>query len=93
MEQYVGLDVSQEQTSVCIVDGDGKTLWQGKCAFHPGGARRDHPHEGARGGADRPGERSLVGLALARAEEGRAACGLPRCPARKGGARPTAEQV
>jgi transposase len=35
MEQYVGLDVSQEQTSVCVVDGDGKTLWQGKCASTP----------------------------------------------------------
>jgi transposase len=35
MKQYVGLDVSQEQTSVCVVDGDGKTLWQGKCASTP----------------------------------------------------------
>ena len=31
----VGLDVSLEQTSVCVVDGDGKTLWQGKCASTP----------------------------------------------------------
>jgi len=31
MEQYVGLDVSLELTSVCVVDNDGKTLWQGKC--------------------------------------------------------------
>jgi transposase len=35
MEQYVGLDVSLEQTSVCVVNGDGKTLWQGKCASTP----------------------------------------------------------
>ena len=35
MERYVGLDVSQEQTAVCVVDGDGKTLWQGKCASTP----------------------------------------------------------
>jgi transposase len=35
MEQYVGLDVSQEQTSVCVVDGTRKTLWQGKCASTP----------------------------------------------------------
>ena len=35
MEQYVGLDVSLEQTSVCVVDGRGKTLWQGKCASTP----------------------------------------------------------
>ncbi|TDG04726.1 IS110 family transposase, partial [Paracraurococcus ruber] len=35
MEQYVGLDVSQEQTSVCVVDSNGQTLWQGKCASTP----------------------------------------------------------
>ncbi len=35
MGQYVGLDVSQEQTAVCVVDGGGKTLWQGKCASTP----------------------------------------------------------
>jgi len=35
MDHYVGLDVSLEQTSVCVIDGDGKTLWQGKCASTP----------------------------------------------------------
>ena len=35
MDHYVGLDVSLEQTSVCVVDGNGKTLWQGKCASTP----------------------------------------------------------
>ncbi len=35
VEQYVGLDVSLEQTSVCVVDASGKTLWQGKCASTP----------------------------------------------------------
>jgi transposase len=35
MEQYVGLDVSLEQTSVCVVDGGGKALWEGKCASTP----------------------------------------------------------
>src|SRR5215204_4797150 len=35
MEQYVGLDVSQGEASVCVVDGGGKTLWQGKCAATP----------------------------------------------------------
>src|SRR5215208_1625931 len=34
-EQYVGLDVSQEQTSVCVVDGGGKVIWEGKCASTP----------------------------------------------------------
>src|SRR4051794_26875943 len=35
MEQYVGLDVSQEQTSVCVVDGGGKVIWEGKCTSTP----------------------------------------------------------
>ena len=35
MEQYVGLDVSQEQTSVCVVDGGGKVIWEGKCISTP----------------------------------------------------------
>ena len=35
MEQYVGLAVSQEQTSVCVVDGSGKVIWEGKCASTP----------------------------------------------------------
>jgi transposase len=35
VEQYVGLDVSLELTSICIVDGSGKTFWQGKCASTP----------------------------------------------------------
>ena len=35
MEQYVGLDVSLELTSVCVVDNSGKTLWEGKCAATP----------------------------------------------------------
>jgi transposase len=35
MEQYVGLDVSQEQTSVCVVDSGGKVIWEGKCTSSP----------------------------------------------------------
>ena len=35
MEHYVGLDVSQDLTHVCVVDRDGKTLWQGDCASTP----------------------------------------------------------
>ncbi len=35
MEQYVGLDVSLEQTAICVVDGSGKTIWQGKCVSTP----------------------------------------------------------
>jgi transposase len=35
MEQYVGLDVSQDVTYVCVVDREGKILWQGKCNSTP----------------------------------------------------------
>jgi hypothetical protein len=29
MEQFVGLDVSQELTHLCIISSEGKTVWQG----------------------------------------------------------------
>jgi len=29
MSEYVGLDVSMEETSVCITDEAGLTLWEG----------------------------------------------------------------
>ncbi len=35
MDQYVGLDVSLQETSVCVVNGAGKVLWKGKCASTP----------------------------------------------------------
>ena len=30
MKQYVGLDVSQRETSVCVVDQAGGTIYEGK---------------------------------------------------------------
>ena len=35
MEQYVGLDVSQKETAICVVDGEGGRVWQGKCRSTP----------------------------------------------------------
>lgn len=35
MKQYVGLDVSQKATCVCVVDERGSTLWRGTCASNP----------------------------------------------------------
>jgi len=35
MKQYVGLDVSQKSTNVCIVDEEGRQLWTGKCLSTP----------------------------------------------------------
>ncbi len=35
MEHFVGLDVSQEMTHLCAIDGQGKTVWQGRCLSTP----------------------------------------------------------
>ncbi len=35
MTHYVGLDVSQKITAVCVVDSDGARLWRGVCASRP----------------------------------------------------------
>ena len=35
MDLFVGLDVSQEMTRLCVIGGDGKIIWQGKCLSTP----------------------------------------------------------
>ena len=35
MEQYVGLDVSQKETAVSVIDAEGTKLWAGKCRSVP----------------------------------------------------------
>src|SRR5437762_4440851 len=38
MEQqshYVGLDVSLETTSICVIDDAGAIIWRGKCSSDP----------------------------------------------------------
>ncbi len=35
MEVYVGLDVSDKSTAVCVVDGAGAVIWRGACATDP----------------------------------------------------------
>jgi transposase len=35
MDQYVGLDVSQAETSVCVIDSTGNRVWQGRCVSTP----------------------------------------------------------
>lgn len=37
MEQFVGLDVSQDITHVCVIGSDGKIVWQGTCPSTPEG--------------------------------------------------------
>jgi hypothetical protein len=36
MTKYVGLDVSMEETSVCIIDATGLTVWEGTVVSEPG---------------------------------------------------------
>jgi transposase len=36
MKQYVGLDVSQRETSVCVVDESGRVVFEGKAKSDPG---------------------------------------------------------
>ena len=54
-QQYVGLDVSLEQTSVCVVDDAGTTIWRGKCSSTPEGIHAvvaKHAREAARIGLE-----------------------------------------
>ena len=37
MEYYAGLDVSLKEISICVVDGDGKTIARGTCPADPEG--------------------------------------------------------
>jgi transposase len=33
MKQYVGLDVSQKETSVCVVNSEGALGWEGRASL------------------------------------------------------------
>lgn len=48
MKQYVGLDVSQKETSVCVVDDQGRIVFEGKAKSTPGALaeliRKHAPH-------------------------------------------------
>ena len=35
MTHYVGLDVSQKLTAICVVDDTGRRLWRGQCTSDP----------------------------------------------------------
>lgn len=40
MTRFVGLDVSQKLTALCVVDETGRRLWRGQCATDPGQIER-----------------------------------------------------
>ena len=35
MTHFVGLDVSQKMTAICVVDDAGRRLWRGQCPTNP----------------------------------------------------------
>jgi len=35
MKQFVGLYVSQDITHLCVINSEGKTVWQGRCLSAP----------------------------------------------------------
>jgi transposase len=40
MKQYVGLDVSQKETAVCVIDESGRIVFEGKARSEPGALAR-----------------------------------------------------
>jgi transposase len=55
MTLYVGLDVSQKETEICVVDGDGRRTWRGKCFSDPeciATALREHAPDAVRVGME-----------------------------------------
>ncbi|MGY4376221.1 putative NBD/HSP70 family sugar kinase [Bradyrhizobium sp. i1.3.6] len=49
MKQYVGLDVSQRETAVCVVNETGQVIFEGKARSNPGALtdllNKHAPHE------------------------------------------------
>jgi transposase len=67
MKQYVGLDVSQKVTSVCVIDETGRRIWAGKCRSTPDALAatiRERASQAERAGIDR----AAVRVALSRPE-------------------------
>jgi transposase len=55
MTHYVGLDVSQKLTAICVVDDTGRRLWRGQCTSDPEQVERAvcrHGGDGARLGIE-----------------------------------------
>lgn len=55
MTLYVGLDVSQKETEICVIDGDGRRTWRGKCSSEPeciAMALREHAPDAVRVGME-----------------------------------------
>jgi len=75
MEQYAGIDVSLELSSVCIVDAQGKIVKEAKVASEPEALVGFFETLGF--AVDRPGGRTIVAVA---------ACGVETSRIRRGSA-------
>jgi transposase len=40
MQHYVGLDVSQKETAMCVIDDAGRIVFEGKARSEPGALAR-----------------------------------------------------
>ena len=70
MEYYAGIDVSLEQSSVCVVDGTGKIVREAKVASEPEALVRFFGCS-SWGNADRAGGGAAVAMAVRRLGRGR----------------------
>jgi transposase len=55
MSHFIGLDVSQKSTAICVVDKDGRRIWRGQCLSVPediGAAVRRYAGDDARIGIE-----------------------------------------
>ena len=84
--QYVGLDVSLKETSICVIDDADKIVWRGRVDFDAESHRIGREAARAPCGSDRARKRAAVELAVPRVERGWAPGDLRRCAPRQGGA-------
>ena len=71
MDHYAGLDVSLEETAICVVDGTGRIVKETRAASEPEALIAALPGARPAAGAGRPGGVLADGLASRRAARGR----------------------
>lgn len=64
MEHFAGIDVSLEQSSVCVVDGAGKITHEAKVAIEPEALVESLSQSGEGSDPDRAGSRSSIAVAV-----------------------------
>ena len=86
MEHYIGIDVSLELSSVCVLDMTGTVIREAKIASEPEVLVAFLRGLDLAGRACRPGGRSALSVALRLAARGRSRAGAAGNPARQGSA-------